>query len=235
MKNNKLKKHLTFLILLFFICTSTFSQNYNIGTENNKTLTTCSGTLVDDGGASGNYGNNRNLKVTICSGTTDHIRLDFSKIAMEMSAFSSDKINIYDGNSTAAPQIANIFGIDLSLGFKPVYLSSGSCITVEFISDSSGNAAGFEAAISCVQNTDIRIGSVASVTGCSGIITDDGGFAGNYTNSKNLTTFSTKGSGKSNIQKEVFQILVLCKKLSLRIIPIHFLRHDPRIKLADDS
>jgi hypothetical protein len=29
--------------------------------------------------------------------------------------------------------------------------------------------------------------------------------------------------------------MVLCKKLNLRIIPIHFLREDPRIKLADNG
>ncbi|KAI9553720.1 hypothetical protein GHT06_021652 [Daphnia sinensis] len=55
------------------------------------------------------------------------------------------------------------------------------------------------------------------------------------TDSQNLTTFLTKGSRKRHIQKEIFEVMVLCKKLSLKIIPIHLLRDDPRIKLADDG
>ncbi len=55
------------------------------------------------------------------------------------------------------------------------------------------------------------------------------------TDSQNLTTFLTKGSGKRHIQKLIFEVMVLCKKLSLRIIQIHLLRDDPRIKLADDG
>jgi len=55
------------------------------------------------------------------------------------------------------------------------------------------------------------------------------------TDSQNLATFLMKGSGRSHIQKEVFKIMVLCKKLNIRIIPIHLLRDDPRIKVADDG
>jgi hypothetical protein len=52
---------------------------------------------------------------------------------------------------------------------------------------------------------------------------------------QNLTNFLTNESGKNHIQNEVFQVMVLCNKLNLRIIPIHLLREDPRIKLADDG
>jgi hypothetical protein len=55
------------------------------------------------------------------------------------------------------------------------------------------------------------------------------------TDSQNMTTFLTKGSSKGPIQKEVFGIMTLCKKLNIRIIPIHLLRDDPRIKMADDG
>jgi hypothetical protein len=55
------------------------------------------------------------------------------------------------------------------------------------------------------------------------------------TDSQNLITFLTKGSGKNQIKKEVFQVMVLCKKLDLRIIPIHLLRENPCIKLADNG
>ncbi len=55
------------------------------------------------------------------------------------------------------------------------------------------------------------------------------------TDSQNLVTFLTKGSGKSHVQKDVFQIMIRCKRLNIRIIPIHLLREDPRIKIADDG
>jgi hypothetical protein len=55
------------------------------------------------------------------------------------------------------------------------------------------------------------------------------------TDSQNLVTFLTKGSGKRHIQKDVFQIMIRCKRLNTRIIPIHLLRDDPRIKIADDG
>jgi len=55
------------------------------------------------------------------------------------------------------------------------------------------------------------------------------------TDSQNMTTFLTKGSSKGPIQKEVFQIMTLCKGLNIRIIPIHLLRDDPRIQIADDG
>jgi hypothetical protein len=55
------------------------------------------------------------------------------------------------------------------------------------------------------------------------------------TDSQNLATFLTKGSGKSHIQKEVFRAMTLCKKLNFRIIPIHLLREDPRIEFPDET
>lgn len=55
------------------------------------------------------------------------------------------------------------------------------------------------------------------------------------TDSQNVVTFLTKGSGKRHIQKDVFQIMIRCKRLNTRIIPIHLLRDDPRIKIADDG
>ncbi|KZS08446.1 Uncharacterized protein APZ42_027551 [Daphnia magna] len=55
------------------------------------------------------------------------------------------------------------------------------------------------------------------------------------TDSQNMATFLTKGSGKRHIQSEVFRIMVLCQRLNIRIIPIHLLRDDPRIQIADDG
>ena len=55
------------------------------------------------------------------------------------------------------------------------------------------------------------------------------------TDSENLVRFLTKGSGKKQIQAEIFKVMLLCLELSIRIIPIHLLRDDPRIQVADDG
>jgi hypothetical protein len=41
------------------------------------------------------------------------------------------------------------------------------------------------------------------------------------TDSENLVRFLSKGSGKAYIQREIFQVMVNCQKLQIRIIPIH--------------
>jgi len=53
------------------------------------------------------------------------------------------------------------------------------------------------------------------------------------TDSSNLVAFLTKGSSKTPIQKEILEVLCIAKQLRIRIVPIHLLREDPRIKVAD--
>ena len=55
------------------------------------------------------------------------------------------------------------------------------------------------------------------------------------TDSQNMATFLTKGSGRKQIQSTVFRTMLLCQTLNIRIIPIHLLRDDPRIQTADDG
>jgi hypothetical protein len=55
------------------------------------------------------------------------------------------------------------------------------------------------------------------------------------TDSENLAQFLKKGSGKPHIQKEVFRVMTISRELNIYIIPIHLLRDDPRIKVADDG
>lgn len=55
------------------------------------------------------------------------------------------------------------------------------------------------------------------------------------TYSQNLVSFMTKGSMKEHIQKEVFSLFKLCRKINITIKPWHLSREDPRIKLADEG
>ena len=192
-----MKKIPALLIIFSWFLTNVFAGTvYNIKNENGNTLTTCSGTLVDDGGINGDYGNNGNHKVIICSGSSDHIRLDFKKLALDLT--SNDKIIIYDGNTTSSPIIATITKVNLpttiSIGFKPAYVSSGTCLTVVFTSDLVNEAAGFEAEISCTSGTFAKIGDTPTINGCSGFLTDDGGFSGNYTAGSKTTTICSNNN-----------------------------------------
>ena len=53
------------------------------------------------------------------------------------------------------------------------------------------------------------------------------------TDSKNAVHFILKGSRRPSIQEMVFEICLLTTYLNLDIIPLHLLREDPRIELAD--
>ncbi len=187
-------------VLLVFFCFSIKAATiYNIGAVNNTTITTCSGTLVDDGGVGGNYGSNQNFQVTICSPTaTDHVRLDFNKLGLDPDGFSGDYIKIYDGPNTSSPLLTKIKSVDLPTAlvnvFRPAYISSGSCLTVVFNSDFGTEAAGFEAEISCVTGAITKLGDSPSVTGCSGIITDNGGFNAKYSSGTKTTTICSGNS-----------------------------------------
>jgi hypothetical protein len=55
------------------------------------------------------------------------------------------------------------------------------------------------------------------------------------TDSENLVKFLTKGSGKPQIQQDIFKVMLFCQRLSIRIIPIHLRRDDPRIQVADEG
>ncbi len=53
------------------------------------------------------------------------------------------------------------------------------------------------------------------------------------TDSSNLVAFLTKGSRKSSIQDDVLEVLGLSRRLNCCLVPIHLLREDPRIQVAD--
>jgi hypothetical protein len=53
------------------------------------------------------------------------------------------------------------------------------------------------------------------------------------TDSQNLVVFLTKGSRKLHIQVLLLQVLKLARRLNIVLVPIHLLRDDPRIQIAD--
>ncbi|MCB0478868.1 MAG: gliding motility-associated C-terminal domain-containing protein [Crocinitomicaceae bacterium] len=187
--------------------TVTIYNEYNVGTENGNTITTCSGMVTDPGGFSGNYGNNQNNTVTFCSGSTDLIQFQMQMIALG----AGDQINIYEGTGTGGNQIAHY--TSTNNGQTPSLVALNTCITVEFISDGTGVDAGFQGIVSCVPDNYYLISGYdgQTITDCGGSATfwDPGGPGGNYGNNQNYTiTFC------ADDPSEVVQILFQSMHLS---------------------
>lgn len=122
------------------------AQTYSLPATGNTTISTCSGTLYDDGGGNGNYSSYANGSMTITPATAGNkIRLEFSAIAVEP---GWDVLYIYDGNSVAAPLIGT-FNSSNQPGTVYGTTASGA-LTVRLTSDGIYQFTGFAATIGCV-------------------------------------------------------------------------------------
>jgi len=105
----------------------------------------CGGNFVDTGGVAGNYGPNQDYVVTICPPTPgDYVTVTFTSFNVEP---NWDKLYVYDGNSTAAPQIASangpgngavlIPGAFWGTAIPGPFEATGTsgCLTFRFVSD----------------------------------------------------------------------------------------------------
>ena len=143
LKNNitTMKKILSIFLItagLLFSSVVANAQTINMpgGTQN-----TCTGTFQDPGGA-GNYGNNLNVTMTLCSNTGQSIYLQFTSFTVEN---GFDNLSIYNGPNTGSPLIGTYTG---STGPGTV-VSSGTCLTFVFTTDGSVTPAGWAATIGC--------------------------------------------------------------------------------------
>jgi hypothetical protein len=174
------------LIVMFLSFFTGNSQTYNMTTG---TVTTCSGTFYDNGGASGNFTNGQNITETFLSATGDRLKFDFTS----MSNLNAASLTIYDGPTNAYPVISTPATGTFSVE------STGSSLTFQFYSPSGSftTYAGWEANISCTTSTLSTYNmSAGTVTACSGVFFDPAGPAANYVNS-NITT-QTFSSGSSD-------------------------------------
>ena len=136
-----------FIIWIIFLATlNGFSQTINLdNTTNGSTQSTCSATLYDSGGPTGQYQNSEDYSITFCSTNGDCMQVDFTAIDMEV---NFDYIYVYDGNNTSAPLLNTINGTT-----NPgTITSSGSCITIRITTNDSVQHDGFAATISCAGN-----------------------------------------------------------------------------------
>lgn len=166
-----------------------YSQNINMS---NGSSTACSGNFYDSGGSGGSYNSNENFVYTICAPAGSEVQVAFSSFFTES---TYDYLYIYDGNSTSATSLGSFTG-STSPG---TVVSSGGCLTFEFISDGSYTDSGWEATISCLENPFINIGN-GSTTACSGTFFDSGGPTSNYTNNENYTYTICPSTPGSSVQ-----------------------------------
>lgn len=146
-------KILLSLFILLLSSSILFSQTYTI--NSGGTINTCSGTLYDSGGASGNYGSNETYSITICSNNGGHISLNFTEFNTES---GWDELTIHDGSSAASATLVNeASGTSIR---NRTFTSTGTCLHLVWESDASGVRSGFAATISCsfpCQNYTIAI------------------------------------------------------------------------------
>lgn len=125
----------------------------------------CSGdNFYDQGGPTGNYSNGQNETITICpENPGDVIMVIFNSFNLEN---NFDFLAIYDGDNTSAPLLGTFTGTTL----PPQLISTAAsgCLTFNFTSDGSVNAAGWDAEIictdppACQQPTGLSVSTITS-------------------------------------------------------------------------
>lgn len=125
----------------------------------------CGGNFVDPSGPNANYANNLDYTTTICPNNPGElVTVTFTSFDTEA---NWDGLLVYDGNSTAAPQIASSNGTGFSgLANLPgafwgttvpgpfISSSPDGCLTFRFISDASIVRAGWTANVTCAPDDD---------------------------------------------------------------------------------
>lgn len=168
-------------------CGTTYLMN------NNTAVSTCTGLFYDSGNSGGNYSNNENYTKTFCSSAGSCMQIQFTSVDLKV----NDIITVYDGPNVASPVLSTITGTTI----PPILMASTGCLTINFVSNGSSVAAGWEAVISCelcptppagvatythpttgLQNTYVGKNMVST---CGGTYTDNGGATGQYSNSIN--------------------------------------------------
>jgi len=126
-----------FVIALLF-SGQLFGQTY---TMSDRTVSDCTGTLTDsdNGSIVGNYDHNENYTFSICIPGASSISLVFTSFCTEQ---DFDYIRFFDGPDTMSTQIGGSFSGIIG---PNIVVSTGGCLTVNFISDANVTCTGWSA------------------------------------------------------------------------------------------
>ncbi len=143
-------------------------------------------TFTDDKGPAANYSKNMNYTVTFVPATPGQcIKITFNVFDVD----NSDFFQIFDGPNS----LGTYFGGSLANANAPlpVFTSTSGAISVGFISDGSGQGAGWLTLVECTPclGPQISMSSTSQTLTCGNVYQffDSGGPSGNYSNSQSLT------------------------------------------------
>ncbi|MEO6904479.1 MAG: gliding motility-associated C-terminal domain-containing protein [Bacteroidia bacterium] len=203
-----MKQILSALALLLFVKIGN-AQFYKISDYDKQTLNVCKGQFVSSKFTTVTNGldlyqpaylNNENYTVTFCSSISSKIRVNFYYIGLG----SGDHLYVYDGTSTASPQIANLTG---TVNYPGVFTSTGTCLTFKFVSDNVqdvNQSYGWDSFIGCTP-TDCK-GNIPASDECISAteICNLDGYCGStsgwYTRGSEAATLDKPGAFCANIQ-----------------------------------
>lgn len=149
-----------FILLLLVVAGNVFSQTtiQMSPAISGQTINTCNGFIIDSGGQGGpGYGNNETIVVTICPDTPgDIISMVFNIFQLSTTddnpsptITNVDYMDVYDGNSTAAPTLGTYSGNQLQgVVIMATPLNTSGCITIRFRSNTIGTGM-FTASATC--------------------------------------------------------------------------------------
>ncbi|SDG58496.1 choice-of-anchor L domain-containing protein, partial [Winogradskyella thalassocola] len=137
----------TLYLIIFLISTIGFAQDILM---QNGTFTRCApDKFYDSGGEFANYGDDENLVTTICpQNANEFIILDFTLFTTQLGA-QPDVMYIYDGDDVTAPLLGTFQGTAGPGNISATEDNASGCLTIEFVSNGSGNINGWEADILC--------------------------------------------------------------------------------------
>ena len=107
----------------------------------------CNPSAFNDSQGNQNYGSGENNLSVFCPAIgTDRMELNF----LVVDILVNDVLTIYDGDSTAAPVLGTITNTNMAAGlFRASPGNPTGCLSVSFVSNGSGNAAGWRALRGC--------------------------------------------------------------------------------------
>ncbi|MBC3847717.1 PKD domain-containing protein, partial [Winogradskyella echinorum] len=139
-------KYLITIISLLF-SSIILAQDVNMQTA---TVNQCGGVFYDSGGEFGNYSNDEDFVLTICpENAGQKIQLDFTAFTTQLGA-TPDVMSIFNGDDVTAPPFGNFSGTSSPGLVQATQDNTSGCITIQFVSNDSGNINGWAANISCL-------------------------------------------------------------------------------------
>jgi uncharacterized protein YjdB len=165
----------------FAIATNCVDPQFLIPETGISTITTCLGTLFDNGGLTGNYSNSADGYLIITPGESGKL----SKVTFaSFSLTASDTLYIYNGADTNS-LLAKYSGNTLPTSVSAPISSETGILMLRLKTDDKESSSGFIAQISCQDKIAmVPAKGNSSLTVCEHTIYDSGGPTNNYSNNQ---------------------------------------------------